>query len=70
MIADCSKVSILQYFRPSLSYHLSLRSLVFLFLSDRFTQILLYSGVDAYSYKFVHHLSITYEQDWEDKVHN
>ena len=26
-IAECSKGSILQYFRPSLSYHLSLRSL-------------------------------------------
>ena len=25
-IAECSKGSILQYFRPSLSYHLSLRS--------------------------------------------
>ena len=30
----------LQYFRPSLSYHLSLRSLFCLFLSVRFTQIL------------------------------
>ena len=28
-IAECSKGSILQYFRPSLSYHLSLRSLIF-----------------------------------------
>ena len=26
-IAECSNESILQYFRPSLSYHLSLRSL-------------------------------------------
>ena len=42
-IAECSKGSILQYFRPSLSYHLSLRSLFCLFLSDRFTQILLYT---------------------------
>ena len=33
---------ILQYFRPSLSYHLSLRSLHCLFLSSRFTQVLLY----------------------------
>ena len=31
-IAECSKGSILQYFRPSLSYHLSLRSLFCLFL--------------------------------------
>ena len=33
--------SILQYFRPSLSYHLSLRSLFCLFLSGRFTQLCL-----------------------------
>ena len=31
-----------QYFRPSLSYHLSLRPLFFLFLSGRVTQVLLY----------------------------
>ena len=37
-----SKGSILQYFRPSLSYHLSLRSLFCLFLGGRFTQVLLY----------------------------
>ena len=41
-IAECSKESILQYFRPSLSFHLSLRSLFCLFLSGRFTQVLLY----------------------------
>ena len=41
-IADCSKGSILQYFRPALSYHLSLRSLICLFLSGRLTQVLLY----------------------------
>ena len=34
--------SILQYFRPSLSYQLSLRSLFCLFLSGCFTQVLLY----------------------------
>ena len=39
--AECSKGSILQYFRPSLSYHLSFRSLLCLFLSGRFTQVLL-----------------------------
>ena len=38
-IAECSKVSILQYFRPSLSYHLSLRSMFCLFLSDRLRQV-------------------------------
>ena len=32
----------LQYIRPSLSYQLLLRSLFCLFLSSRFTQILLY----------------------------
>ena len=41
-IAEYSKGSILQYFRPSLSYHLSLRSLFCLFLSGRFTEVLLY----------------------------
>ena len=41
-IAECSKGSILQYFRPSLSYHLSLRLLFCLFLSGCFTQVLLY----------------------------
>ena len=30
-IAECSNRSILQYFRPSLSYHLSLRSVFYLF---------------------------------------
>ena len=30
-IAECSKGSILQYFQPSLSYHLSLRSLLSIF---------------------------------------
>ena len=40
-IAECSKGSIQQYFRPSLSNHLSLRSLFCLFLSGRFTQVLL-----------------------------
>ena len=34
--------SILQYFRPSLSYHLSLRPLFCLFLGDRLRQVLLY----------------------------
>ena len=38
-IAECSKGSILQYFRPSLSYHLPLRPFFCLFL----TQVLLYA---------------------------
>ena len=40
-IAECSKGSILQYFRPSLSYHLSLRSFFCLFLSGHLRQVLL-----------------------------
>ena len=39
-IAECSKRSILQYFRPSLSYHLSLTILFCLFISGRFRLIL------------------------------
>ena len=34
-IAECSKGSILQYFRPTLSYHMTLRPLFCLFLSGR-----------------------------------
>ena len=41
-IAECSKGSILQYFRPSLSYHLSLRPLFCLFLNGCFAQVLLF----------------------------
>ena len=45
-IAKCrSKQSILQYFRPSLSYHWSLRPLFCLFLSGCFRQVLLKLGV-------------------------
>ena len=39
-IAECSNGSILQYFGPSLSYHLSLRSLFCLFLSGCLRQVL------------------------------
>ena len=42
-IAECSNRSILQYFRPALSYHLSLRPLFCLFLSGRLRQVLLYN---------------------------
>ena len=41
-IAECSKGSILQYFRPSLSYNFPLRPLLCLFLSGRLRQVLLY----------------------------
>ena len=42
-IAECSKGSILQYFQPSLSYHLSLRPSFCLFFSGRLRQVLLYT---------------------------
>ena len=41
-VKSIAKGSILQYFRPSLSYHLALRSLFCLLLSGRFTHLLLY----------------------------
>ena len=44
-IAECSKGSILQYFQPPLSYHLSLRFLFCLILSGHFTQVLLFTLV-------------------------
>ena len=44
-IAECSKGSILQYYQPSLSYQLLLRSLFCLYLSCRFTQVLQYSYI-------------------------
>ena len=40
-VKSFTEESILQYFRPSLSFHLSLRLLFCLFLSDRFRQVLL-----------------------------
>ena len=43
-IAECSPWSILQYFRPLLSYHLSLTPLFFVFLSGRLRQVLLYNN--------------------------
>ena len=43
-IAECSKGSILQYFQPSLSYHLSLGPLFCLFLSDCLRQVFLYTS--------------------------
>ena len=49
-IAECSKGSILQYFGPSLSYHLSLRSLFGLYSSGPFTQVSLQSQDKASFY--------------------
>ena len=42
-IAECSNGSILQYFRPALSYNLPLRPLFCLFLSGRLRQVSLYN---------------------------
>ena len=50
-IAECSKGSILQYLRPSLTYHLSLRSL-FVYFSGRFTQVSLYHTYSLCSDRF------------------
>ena len=47
-IAECSKRSILQYLRPALSYHLSLRPLFCLFLGGRLRQVSLYSATPPY----------------------
>ena len=46
--------SILQYFRPSLSYHLSLRPLFCLFLSGCFKQVLLYLLSEKYELNLFH----------------
>ena len=45
MLQGENSASILRYFRPSLSYHLSIKSLFCLILSGRFTQVLLYNSV-------------------------
>ena len=58
-IAECSKGSILQYFRPSLSYHLSLRLLFCLVFSGRFTQVLLYAYMyTKYMYLYSTHTKV------------
>ena len=57
-IAECSPWSILQYFQPSLSYHLPLRPLFCLFLSGRLRQVLLCTfnfRVQGYSQYLVKH---------------
>ena len=45
-IRSSGDAAMLKYFRPSLSYHLSLRSLFCLFLSGHFTQVLLYLQIE------------------------
>ena len=45
----------MQYFGPSFSYHLSLRSLFCIFLSGHFTQALLYSA-QTFAYQTKHNL--------------
>ena len=49
-IAECSHWSILQYFRPSLIYHLSVKSLFCLFFSGHFRQVLLQINWLSFSY--------------------
>ena len=49
-IAECSKGSILQYFRPSLSYHLSLR-----FLFSLFFEWPLKTGFSLWSFAYSKH---------------
>ena len=44
-IAECFKGSILQYFRPSLSYIFQLRPLFCIFLRGRLRQVLLYMDI-------------------------
>ena len=58
-IAECCKGSILQNFWPSLSCYLSLRSLLCLFLSGRFIQVLLYITCSSDCTASVLHMSIT-----------
>ena len=47
-IANCSPWNILQYFRPSLNYHLSLRSFLFIFEWPFYTGV----TVNYYSYQW------------------
>ena len=62
-IAECSKGSILQYFRPSLSYHLSLRSLFCLFLRGHLRHVLLYVILkeSMSSVETIHHIPLWYK---------
>ena len=65
-IAECSKGSILQYFRPSLSYHLSSRYLFCLFFKWPF-----YTGFTVYSLHYFFkpiQQSLTYRCLWIEKI--
>ena len=56
-IAEYSNGSVLQYFQPSLSYHLLLRSLFCLFLSCHFKQVLmplLWAGIHKMVVRIAH----------------
>ena len=56
--------SILQYFLPLLSYHLSLRPLFCVFLSDRLRRVLLYTHALLFKlFKLVHTLEFCNEDD-------
>ena len=61
--------SIQQYFRPSLSYHLSLRSLFCLFLDGHLTQVLLYCLFNFVYWKSLHRY-LANSEDPDEMQHN
>ena len=66
-IAECSNGNILQYFRPSLSYHLSLRSVFCLFLSGRLRHVLLYINSSSSCLFQTYSMDCYFRQLWIDK---
>ena len=69
-IAECSKGRILQYFRPSLSYRLSLRSLIYLFLSGRFTYLLTSKSKEGASISYcIKFSSLCFQVTMSKRIH-
>ena len=60
----------MQYIGPSLSYHLSLRSLFGLFLRGGFTQVLLYFNIKIISFivTYIENYAISFGHDHLQKV--
>ena len=56
------------YFRPSLSYHSPLRSLFCLFLSGRFTQVLLYKKIPTLFLFYKSHHLMPWRLPFLDKI--
>ena len=56
--------SILQYFRPELSYHLSLGPLFWLFLSGRLKQVLLYTRDNI----IIHEFNLLYSGEFSHTI--